>query len=470
MKAATTIGLIGYITFGVVVAVWGQSWQSISDQRINGTVYSVLYDSISDALIIAGDFDSIGSNADLRSIGWWSDNQWTALESGLSSYQWPASVRDMAIYNGELYVGGFITHASGIVCNGIAKWTGTTWSAVGGGVTNSTGNPGQVYSLEVIGDELYACGRFLSAGGVNVNGFAKWNGTLWSEVHGFPFFDPEGDVITDCIIYDGRLFVVGDFNGGASNGMLGIAAWNGVNWIGVGAVGVGQASSLMVYNNKLVVAGVFTSEMNPIFPGYHVASWDGDNWDNLGGGLGFINCDVSEMLVHDGKLFAVGSFSTAGGITAVGIATWNDSVWCDFGTVSNGSIFAIEAFHNTVYLGGGFTELNGNEIYSAATLGVSPNEENCGTLAEVNDIDTKNAVVSIHPNPTTTTTTISWPVSHHGNWQLNLFDASGRQVAVPVSMKTEGNWVVDMSGLTSGIYFGQLLVGEEIRSFRVVRE
>jgi hypothetical protein len=452
---------------------FAQNWLPISEEQFlgNKAVYTLLADTTMDGLYVGGKFDGIGNNTELRSIALWRDGQWNALGNGLTSYQFPASLRDMVIYNGDLYVGGFLTDADGVVCNGIARWDGVQWSALGGGVTHSDGNPGQVWGMRVIDDELYVCGRFVVAGGgLTVNGLAKWNGTSWSDVQNFPFFDAEGDVIHDCIIYNDELYVVGDFNGGVANGMLGIVKWNGNEWVGVGEVGTGQAVCMTVYQDKLYVAGYFTSEMNPIYPGRHIASWNGNSWDDVGGGLGNPNGPVYDMIVHDDKLYAVGSFITAGGTPAQFIATWDGNEWCDLGTVASGGLLAVESFQDTIYVGSGPVSLNGSELSSVSKLAGPVENENCGTLASVHDLSTQWHEVEVYPNPTTTTTTLTWSVGHHGNWQLQLYDVHGRQIAPPVLPKGEGKWEIDMSAFAKGIYFGRLAVGEEMRSFKVVRE
>ena len=57
----------------------------------------------------------------------------------------------------------------------IAKWNGSSWSALGSGMNNS------VNSL-VFDDSgnLYAVGSFLFAGGVYARYVAKWDGNNWS--------------------------------------------------------------------------------------------------------------------------------------------------------------------------------------------------------------------------------------------------------------------------------------------------
>ena len=54
---------------------------------------------------------------------------------------------------GNLYVGGGFTVAGNVVANRIAKWNGTSWSALGTGM-NST-----VYALAVSGTDVYAGGH-----------------------------------------------------------------------------------------------------------------------------------------------------------------------------------------------------------------------------------------------------------------------------------------------------------------------
>src|SRR5262245_47607892 len=68
-----------------------------------------------------------------------------------------------------LYVGGSFTIAGDVWASNIAKWNGTSWSALGSG-TN-----GDVFALTVYNGNLIAGGGFSTAGGVTVNCIAQWN-------------------------------------------------------------------------------------------------------------------------------------------------------------------------------------------------------------------------------------------------------------------------------------------------------
>ncbi|HUV26086.1 MAG TPA: hypothetical protein VMW34_01855, partial [Anaerolineales bacterium] len=63
--------------------------------------------------------------------------------------------------NGNLYAGGRFSSAGGLPANNIAKWNGSTWSTLATGVT---GGSGIIYALEIDGSNLYAAGSFITAG------------------------------------------------------------------------------------------------------------------------------------------------------------------------------------------------------------------------------------------------------------------------------------------------------------------
>src|SRR5262249_22910409 len=82
--------------------------------------------------------------------------------------------------SGNLYIGGDFIVAFDVGANGIAKLDGTRWSALGSGLTGSSPNVPTVWALAVVGSNLYAGGNFTNAGGVAATNIAKWNGSSWS--------------------------------------------------------------------------------------------------------------------------------------------------------------------------------------------------------------------------------------------------------------------------------------------------
>ncbi|MSR64037.1 MAG: hypothetical protein EXS08_16565 [Planctomycetes bacterium] len=131
------------------------------------------------ALYAAGKFLTAGSASAIR-IAKWDGSSWSALGSGVDGM-----VETLAVYDDglgpALYAGGHFTIAGGTFASGIARWDGTSWSALGGGVT---GGSASVYDLAVYDDgsgpALYVGGFFSMAGPIAARYIAKWDGSSWA--------------------------------------------------------------------------------------------------------------------------------------------------------------------------------------------------------------------------------------------------------------------------------------------------
>src|SRR5207245_1766726 len=96
-----------------------------------------------------------GSSAAIN-IAKWNGSSWTALGSGLNG-----SVAALAVSGSDVYAaeGGLV-----------AKWNGSTWSTLGS-------MDSLVLALAVSGSDLYAGGWFTREGASAANYIAKWNGS-----------------------------------------------------------------------------------------------------------------------------------------------------------------------------------------------------------------------------------------------------------------------------------------------------
>jgi hypothetical protein len=79
-----------------------------------------------------------------------------------------------------VYAGGFFTTAGGTAANQIAKWDGSSWSALGSGIGGTSGTYPAVEALAVFGSDVYAGGYLTIVGGSGANSIAKWNGNSWT--------------------------------------------------------------------------------------------------------------------------------------------------------------------------------------------------------------------------------------------------------------------------------------------------
>src|SRR5207244_2405835 len=121
-------------------------------------------------------FKTAGGSA-ANYIAKWNGSSWSALGSGMDS-----SVLTLAVSGSDLYAGGWFTAAGGNTVNYVARWNGGSWSALASVMYDMVfaGMDGGVHALAVSGSDLYVGGTFTTAGGNSANSVAKWNGTNWS--------------------------------------------------------------------------------------------------------------------------------------------------------------------------------------------------------------------------------------------------------------------------------------------------
>lgn len=208
------------------------------------------------ALFVGGKFTRVG-NIDAFNFAKWDGKEWSAIPES----QFDDDVYDMIVWNDgsgpALYIGGRFTTANGQTCNRIVKWDGHTWTPLGSGLSGGRGPAGDCIVIDMAiwddgtGEALYVAGTFSEAGGLSVNGLAKWNGTAWSTV-GNGLGTKSGyalELYDDGLGGGSALFVGGDFtiSDGAPANRL--AKWNGISWSAVESVAVdGLVRCLKTYD------------------------------------------------------------------------------------------------------------------------------------------------------------------------------------------------------------------------------
>lgn len=317
------------------------------------------------ALYAGGAFTSFNNLTPANYIGKWDGTSWSGLGSGLNG-----SVTALAVFDDgggdALYAGGSFTVAGGSTANRVAKWDGSTWSALGTGIGG--GGVPRVFALTVFndgsGDALYAGGRFNNAGGAAATTIAKWNGSSWSALGSGTNVEIRALCVYNNALYAGGLFTTA---GGAPANYL--ARWNGSSWSNVGVGTNGFVRALAVYNdgggNALYVGGHFTTAGGS--PASSIARWNGATFSALGSGVvpGTFAPGVRALLAFDDgsptgtTLYAAGDFATAGGVSVNNVARWDGTAWS---ALDNGTNHIIEALGSSslsgrpsLYAGGWFT-------------------------------------------------------------------------------------------------------------------
>ncbi len=344
------------------VAKWNGSTWSALGSGMNATVYALAVDG-SGSVYAGGSFTSAGtctSAAGCNQIAKWDGSTWSALGSGMDS-----SVNALAVDgSGSVYAGGYFTSAgtcdSAAGCNWIAKWDGSTWSALGSGMDS------YVLALAVDGSgALYAGGHFTSAGtcdsAAGCNYVAKWDGSTWSALGS----GMNGNVNALAVDGSGSVYAGGDFSRAGTCTRAGcnyVAKWNGSTWSALGSGMNSYVYALAVDGSGSVYAGgYFTSAgtCDSAAGCNQIAKWNGSTWSALGSGM---NSHVFALAVDgSGSVYAGGDFTRAGTCTTGcnRIAKWNGSAWGAIGETGSGMNGGVNALavdgSGSVYAGGSFT-------------------------------------------------------------------------------------------------------------------
>lgn len=162
-----------------------------------------------------------------------------------------------------------------------------------------------------------------------IHGIVLWDGSSWQQLgsglYGYLFSKkPPGispPVFRALVEFDGKLVVVGSFtiDGGWS---VGVAFWDGAAWSHPSAQGPGgyaHGGSSLVHEGDLIVSGGFTS-IGGIDANRIARLTPAGAWHPLGAGVGDDN--VFHLASLDGKLYAAGTFVTAGCAASPSLAIW----------------------------------------------------------------------------------------------------------------------------------------------------
>ncbi len=342
------------------------------------------------ALYAGGSFTSIGGVAANR-IAKWDGTSWSPLGSGMSSTVHTLVVHDDGSGAGPaLYAGGQFVIAGGVTVGKVARWDGTAWSALGGGITTSSST-----SVRVLvtyddglggGPALFAVGTFShsSSSSPPANNVAKWDGVSWSQVGA----GVNGLALTAAVFDDGSgpaLYVGGDeIHFGGPEGAA-LVRWDGTAWARAGLVSFYPMSgplALQVFDDgsgpALYAGGAFALDIPGSWPFATLARWDGVAW-SIPGAPGPNTAVLSLGVFDDGSgggpaLYAGGIFTTAGGVAANRIAKWDGAAWSALGAGLNGPPRALTEYDDgsgaaSLIVGGEFTSSPSGDSPIAAWRG-----------------------------------------------------------------------------------------------------
>ena len=332
---------------------------------------------------IAGDFNEV-DEVPAFGIARWDGTKWNALGAGIAVAGFEEGTKMAGhgyaitiVNNTSIYVGGEFAFAGDVDAYSIARWNGTTWSALGSGITTDSTyiTPGVVRAIAVNpAGEVYAGGAFQKAGGVNVANIAKWNGTAWSALGVGVAIQYESEPPISALIMDGTTLIAGGTFNRAGNvaNTVGIARWNGTAWSAMPQA-LTDPNDVNVKTLALSAAGKFYAggQINAAGSAedaekqflFGIGLWTGEHWASLGGGVSSYNTDPADVLAtaqdDKGNLYVGGKINRAGGLKVNHVAMFDGTEWHDMaGGVSGGAllVYAILPIGDDIYVAGDFTQ------------------------------------------------------------------------------------------------------------------
>jgi hypothetical protein len=264
----------------------GRRWEALGSGT-DWRIYSIAVDGAN--VYIGGNFEAAGGQS-AHNVAVWDGSSWSPMGSGLDVV-YAISRNDTAVFAGGR--------------NFIRMWDGAGWV--------SLGSVGEVFAISSDEGDVYVGGSFGVVGGVSASRVAKWDGSTWSAL------GSGVDGTVHAIAEDASdVYVGGDFIMAGGQIANRIARWDGSAWHPLGLGVGGRVRAIAVEDGVVFAAGDFTTAGGQ--PANHVAGWDGGDWQPLGSGT---NGNVESLAVTEDCLYAGGPFYTAGGKRSYLFAEWS---------------------------------------------------------------------------------------------------------------------------------------------------
>ncbi len=316
-------------------AHWSQEFRAPTADGIVATAVTWNADGSGESLYVAGRFLAIGDTI-ARNVARFDGAHWSPLGPGLGTSNTNTGVEFLTVYDDgsgpKLYAAGHFSSAGTTAVQNVARWDGSTWTAVGHGLINP------VYSLAAFdtgsGPRLFALGEAE---------FESWDGTSWSPV-------------AMSGLNGGQALLA--FDDGAGSALYvgagpAVYRYDGQTTTQVGGSLAGNVVTLAAYDDGSGSGETLFAGTQNFAPG--VVRWDGSSWNPVGGGL---NDGVNSLAVIDpgdgsgSQLYAGGRFTNAGGVDANKTARWNGTSWTALApTTPLSDVVLMASFGHTVLAG-----------------------------------------------------------------------------------------------------------------------
>jgi uncharacterized repeat protein (TIGR01451 family) len=453
-----------------------------------GTVYAMTRNPATGTLYVGGAFAQAGGSftaggtvtgaAPALNIAAFNGTSWNGLGAGLQG-----TVRGLTDWQGHLFASGTLGGTIPV----IATWTGSEWSAVGPGIDGTSTTSAVVTSSPSAGVVAFGLFQTASQHAVYLNQIGRWNGATWQ---GFGLGIPA--TVVALAGSNHELYAAGRFTSAGSVPAASIGHFNGTTWTKMGITGVTGTAGACARSGvigticaiaidpktKYVYVGGNFSAIDGVSAS-NVAAWNGSSWRAMGGGL---DGTVNALLVYNGRLWAGGGFHHADGNAANDVAQWNltSGAWgpvggnaiYNTGTGDDGDVNTLAGITQAPYnhfliIGGGFPTLSdGSTDYAMRGLAsfdtsrvsypssVSGYGEFTGNGS--GDPGVAGAVYALYASGTDVYVGGSFAfaggLAANGFGKYDLIGTSGSRWSIPGSVSGAGASVKSLTGAAGGIY------------------
>jgi hypothetical protein len=257
---------------GRLKAFDGTSWNDVCGGDPGGPVDAL--EIIGNTLFIGGAFSNAGGNPNADSLIKCdlATNAVTAVVDGPDDIvgRVKALAADSA---GNLYAGGEFINLDGIaLADYVAKYNGTSWSALGADAADPTVasiNSANVDALTADGLNVYVGTDDDNIAGIpQADNIAKWDGSAWSALGsaGGDGFFPDQTRINAILVSGTKIYATGSFNDASGDPLADhVAVFDGTSWTHLGSNSdatngpfIGEGFAMAAFRGAPIVGGGFT--------------------------------------------------------------------------------------------------------------------------------------------------------------------------------------------------------------------
>ncbi len=417
-------------------------------QGPNHWVRALIYDQDRDRLYAFGRFTDAGDQV-VNGTAYYENGQWHPMGEGVENV-FAFSVRDAYLWNDSVMISGAFPSMIGVPNSMyIALWNGTQWKSIGG--IGSNGNAAGMLANE---DGWTMAGGFTVMGGIPSSSIARYRNGTWEDLCLYP--DNSGYKFYTAIAkYEGQYVFGGNINGDFPDlNEIGVLVNDSLRPMGTGILGDSWVNDMVVYDGKLFVAGEFYAGWGN--PGSAIMTWDGTTWSDPVPGV-IYTTQMYDLDQYGGYLFFSGQAWLAGDpLNYYTLARYNAEEICLFGKNLTAAVTAIAGSPDGLYVAYNYPALvvEGVPLAWLAKYDLSQGFDTCITLAtNVREIYDEN-ILLIYPNPATGELFIEVPAGMGRDLQMTMHDAIGKLVIGPTRMVGQGAQTLRMniSGIEPGMY------------------